>query len=94
LVAEVLLARGGGVVGGGWSRHGGARRSRGGGWIGIFFFSPRSRSIWLSLWNLGHRFSSAVFCGERIQISSGFIFIYFGSTGLERRGHRVRVWCW
>jgi len=43
LVAEVLLARGGGEVGGGWSGHGGARRSRGAAaGIGIFFLFPLS----------------------------------------------------
>jgi hypothetical protein len=53
LVAEVLLAREGGVVGGGWSRHGGARRSRGGGGLRIFFSS-------LSL-TLSMEFRSSIF---------------------------------
>jgi hypothetical protein len=84
LVAEVLLARGGGEVGGGWSGHGGARRSRRRRGLGF----PCSS---LSLWNLGHRFSVLVFCGL---VGSDFLRIYYlfikrkrRSTG--RRGHGV-----
>jgi hypothetical protein len=37
----------------------------------------------LSLWNLGHRFSSAVFCGKRIEISPTIYLGKFGSIPLK-----------
>jgi hypothetical protein len=74
LVAEVLLARGGGEVGGGWSGHGGARRSRRRRGLG---FPCSSLSLFMEF--RSSIFSAGVLwpCGERFPPDLLFIlFIY------------------